>query len=425
MSLDRTLAPDFQTIETVSIPPLQTYLLDNGLPVHVVNIGEQPVMRLELVANAGSWYETLPGVSYFTIKMLGEGTSRHSSKQISEFFDQYGAFTDYVHGMDRAGFTLFGLTKHLAQLLPMVQELLTEAIFPEKELANLKRITEQNLQVNLEKTAYVATQTFRRKLFGSSHPYGRSMDMDMIDSVYKEDLLEYYQQFIKGAPFTIFLSGKISEAEVALLNQYLGVLPVLARNQVVNHSVASSFPSAELVEKDASLQSSIRLGKPFITRHHPDFCKAVVLNEVLGGYFGSRLMKNIREEKGFTYGISSQLVSLSKGAYWVVGTDVKREFTSQTVDEIYKEIKRLQTELVPADELETVKNFLSGEFAGSLNTPFEIMDRHKIIMLEQLPSDFYNVFLPTIRQVSAEDVLQMANELLALDSLHEVVVGGK
>ena len=162
-----------------------------------------------------------------------------------------------------------------------------------------------------------------------------------------------------------------------------------------------------------------------MTRQHPDFYKMVMLNEVLGGYFGSRLMRNIREDKGFTYGISSQVAPLSREGYWMIGTDVKKENANQTIDEVHKEIKQLQTELVPADELEIVKNFLSGEFAGSLNTAFEITDRHKIIILDKLPSNFYEQFIPTIRKVTAEELLQMANTYLSLDSLHEVVVGGK
>ena len=162
-----------------------------------------------------------------------------------------------------------------------------------------------------------------------------------------------------------------------------------------------------------------------MTRKHPDYFPMLLLNEILGGYFGSRLMKNIREEKGLTYGISSNLALFSQAGYFVIGTDVKREFTQQTIDEIHKEIKILQTELVDESELETVKNYMVGSFAGSLNTPFDIADRYKVIFSEKLPLDFYQNYIPNIQQISAIQLLEIANKYLGLETLTEIVVGGK
>jgi zinc protease len=180
-----------------------------------------------------------------------------------------------------------------------------------------------------------------------------------------------------------------------------------------------------LIEKEGAMQSSIRMGKQLITRKHPDFFTMMLLNEILGGYFGSRLMKNIREEKGLTYGISSNLALFGQAGYFVIGTDVKREFTQQTIDEIHKEIKILQTELVTENELETVKNYMVGSFAGSLNTPFDITDRYKVIFSENLPLDFYQNYIPNIQQISNVMLLEAANKYLDVDSLFEIVVGGK
>ena len=197
---------------------------------------------------------------------------------------------------------------------------------------------------------------------------------------------------------------------------------------VVNGGISFSAAMPESVilsEKMESLQSSIRVGRRLFTRHHPDFFPMVITNEVLGGYFGSRLMKNIREEKGFTYGISSNMVSFRNDGYFLIGTDVKKEFTQQTLDEIRKEIHILQAQPVPAAELETVKNFMAGEFVGSLNTPFEIADRYKTILLDELPADFLTTYVTNIRAVSAESIQQMASTYLAEDLLSEVVVGGK
>jgi zinc protease len=136
-------------------------------------------------------------------------------------------------------------------------------------------------------------------------------------------------------------------------------------------------------------------------------------------------MKNIREEKGLTYGISSRLNTLRHEGYFMIGTDVKKEFTQQTLDEIRKEIEILQTVPVEKEELQTVKNFMAGEFAGSLNTAFDVADRQKILILDGLPADFFDRYIEQIHATSAQEVMELAQRHLALDSLSEVVVGGK
>ena len=424
--LDRTISPDFQTIKSINIPPAQVITLSNGIPLYVVNVGEQPVIKIEFSFDAGNWQEPQNGVSLFTAKMISEGTGNHSSSEINEYFDKFGSFIESGQGLDRANFVVYGLKKHLASLLPMVQELLNEATFPEKELETLKNIQLQTLQVNSEKTAFIANKTFRKKVFGDVHPYGNSLNEGAIRGINQSVLINFYKNYWQGKPYRIYLSGNVGESEIKLLEHHFG-------NQSISKSLEKKtfadniFLKGEnvLIEKEGAMQSSIRMGKQLMTRKHPDFFKMMLLNEVLGGYFGSRLMKNIREEKGLTYGISSNLALFGQAGYFVIGTDVKREFTQQTIGEIHKEIKILQTELISENELETVKNYMIGSFAGSLNTPFDITDRYKVIFSENLPLDFYQNYIPKIQQISNVMLLEAANEYLDIDSLFEIVVGGK
>ena len=427
MLIDRTQSPPFQAITEVRLPAMQSATLANGLPIHWIGIPNQPVMRIECIFNAGVWYENgLPGAAFFAMKMLAEGTTQRSSAEISEYIDRYGAFLELNSGPDRASLVVYCLTRHLPNVLPLLVELLTESTFPQKELDDLRNITLQNLRVNAEKNAYVAGVLFRQNLFGKEHPYGRSQQPELVEQLTRQAVVDYFDKAIRNRPFRILLAGQVGELEVGLIDKYIGALPML--DAVVNGGISFSAAMPESVilsEKTESLQSSIRVGRRLFTRHHPDFFPMVITNEVLGGYFGSRLMKNIREEKGFTYGISSNMVSFRNDGYFLIGTDVKKEFTQQTLDEIRKEIHILQTQPVPAAELETVKNFMAGEFVGSLNTPFEIADRYKTILLDELPADFLTTYVTNIRAVSAESIQQMASTYLAEDLLSEVVVGGK
>ncbi len=424
--LDRTISPDFQTITSVNIPPVRIITLSNGIPLYIVNVGEQPVIKVEFSFEAGNWQEPQNGVSLFTAKMISEGTTKYSSSEISEYFDKFGSFTESGQGLDRANFVVYGLKKHLPSLLPMVQELLNEATFPENELETLKNIQLQTLQVNSEKTAFIANKTFRKKVFGDIHPYGNSMTEEAIEGINRNVLIEFYKNYWKSKPYRIYLSGNVGDDEIKLMEQYFGSQKISQSidNQIFTNQVLAKGEHV-LIQKEGAMQSSIRMGKQLMTRKHPDFFTMMLLNEVLGGYFGSRLMKNIREEKGLTYGISSNLALFGQAGYFVIGTDVKREFTQQTIDEIHKEIIILQTQLISLSELEVVKNYMVGSFAGSLNTPFDITDRYKVIFSENLPLDFYNRYIPSIQQISDIMLLEAANKYLDVDSLFEIVVGGK
>ncbi|SKC13726.1 M16 family metallopeptidase [Dyadobacter psychrophilus] len=426
MTIDRTIAPEFRVINSVHLPDPQTYNLDNGTSLHVINIGDQPVIRLECIFEAGNWYEKEIGASFFAIKMLSEGTLTKTSAEISEAFDRIGAFTEMTHTADRIGIVVYALSRFLPDILPLVSELIHDAVFPQKEFQDLKNINIQNLRVNKEKNAYLATTAFRAKLFGSNHPYGQSQEEENIMSLSIEAIKEHYGQFVKNGKFTVVLAGQVTENDIKVVNEHLGTVNTESQISPVKDVPQPVYANVEeLVERPDSVQSSIRMGRKLFNRHHPDYFKMLVTNEILGGYFGSRLMKNIREEKGLTYGISSHLVTLRKEGYYMIGTDVKKEFTQQTIDEIKKEIYRLQTELVGEEELQTVKNFMAGEFAGSLNTAFEVADRQKILLLDGLPTDFFKHYIEQIHATTSDDVLSMAVQYLQPEDMLTVIAGGK
>ncbi|MBE9465457.1 M16 family metallopeptidase [Dyadobacter subterraneus] len=426
MTLDRTEAPDFKVIKTINLPEPQSHVLDNGIPLHVISIGEQPVVRFECIFESGNWHETSAGASFFAIKMLPEGTRSYTSSALSEAFDNIGAFIDMTHSSDRSGIVVYCLSRFLPEVLTLIRELIENPVFPEKELDDLRNITLQNLRINKEKTAYLATTEFRRQLFGSDHPYGQSQEEKNIQELPLAKIQEHFEKYIKNGKRTLVLAGQVSDQDVKLVNEYFGQLDYKTNDLEIEHDSYTEYQGKEvLVEKSDSVQSTIRIGRKLFTRKHPDYFKMLVTNEILGGYFGSRLMKNIREEKGLTYGISSHMITLGREGYFMIGTDVKKEFTQQTIDEIKKEIYRLQTEVVGEDELQTVKNFMAGEFAGSLNTAFEVADRQKILFLDSLPADYFSKYIDQIHATTQEDIQLMASTYLLPEEMIEVVVGGK
>lgn len=428
MILDRTKSPEFQVIKSVVLPEATTQVLAKGIPLHIVNIGEQPVLKIELLFDAGTWYESVEGASYFAAKMLQEGTIQYTASQISEKLERAGAFIELAHSVDKVGVVVYCLNRMLPEILPIMEEMVYAATFPEKEFEELKNITLQHLKVNEEKVAWVAGKHMKIALFGEKHPYGRYQTEDVINQLQLEDVKAFYQHYIQQGPVCIFLSGMIGQGEIEAVQNAFNKYSVGVSQERSIESEYLSDNSSQLtpllLEKKESIQSAIRIGTHMFTRSHPDYFKMQVVNEILGGYFGSRLMKNIREEKGLTYGISSMIYTFKHAGFLTIGTDVKREFTEQTIEEIKKEIVLLQTEKVSEQELQTVKNFMSGEFAGSLNTAFDVAERRKILLLEQLPADFYSQYIQAIHETTSDDILTLANKYLAIEQLKIVVAGG-
>ncbi len=425
--LDRSIPPAFQVVDNVSILRATTQYLDNGIPVHMINAGGQPVLRIELFFKAGAAYDSKLGNSYFVIKMLREGTTQRNTHQISEYIDQYGAFVEFKPGPDRVGITLYTLSKYLDNLLGLLQELLQEATFPEKELENFKNISRQNLLLNLRRNGFVASRKMSQVLFGS-HPYGLDLTTEAIDHITREDLLVFYQSFIKNNPCDIIVSGETNDLVFNTLNEYFGKLDLsgFLKKEQRTHPIPNSLSQKQHLEiREQSTQSSIRIGQLSFTKNHPDYPSFIILNEIFGGYFGSRLMSNIREDKGYTYGIYSRIALLEQAAYYGIMTDVRKEFTQQTIDEIHKESKRMRTELVPQEELELVRNYMSGTLTSTINSPFALADIFKGLYFHGLDYSFYETYFEILKNITSEDLLEMANKYLHTEQMYEIIVGGK
>lgn len=422
--LNRKEAPEFSSSHSVHLKSVEKLALNNGIALYMLPAANLEVFKIELVFEAGSVYGSKFGTSFFTSRLLLGGTGRLSAHQLLEYFDQYGGFIEVAQNQERLYVTLHGLTSHFDKYMGQIAEVLSASVFPLDELSTQKSINLQSFRVNMEKTAFVSSMEMRKVIFGQDHFFGRSLDAAEINAIEQEDLLAFYRDNIAGQECRIFLSGNFTEKNLRLIETVFGstaVNPV--EKKQAGRDLPAYSPDTRTVNRKDALQSSIRIGQRMFNRKHPDFYSFVVLNTILGGYFGSRLMKNIREEKGFTYGISSSLIPLAETGYFVIGTDVKAENTQETISEIHKEIRELQQTPVTEEELSLVKNYMAGSLIGGLNTPFEVMDKHKAIIFEGLEGDFYDNFIPRIQQVTSDDLMQTAQKHLDLGRLSQVVVG--
>ncbi|WP_224995158.1 pitrilysin family protein [Cesiribacter sp. SM1] len=419
--LDRKSPPPYKKVDSIHLPEVAHLRLKGGMPVHIIDAGKQPVLRLEFIVKNGAVSEKVLGQSFFATKMLTEGAGPYSSKEIANILDAHGAYVEHHPGLDYCTLTLYSLSKHLPSLLPLFRTILTQPTFPEHEFNILKDIKKQQIKVDETKNAVVAAKRFREALYGE-HTYGRHLYQEDLDRIALQHVVQFYEDNIRNG-FEIMLAGQVDQQVLDLLEEHFGDLPFRDLRGSTTSVTGTGETSRINIEKEGSLQSSIRQGKVLFNVTHPDFHKFTVLNTALGGYFGSRLMKEIREERGYTYGIYSNLIPLKNSGYFLIGTDVIGEHTEDTLNEIKRQIQLLQSETIDPEELETIKNYMVGTFLGSLNTPFALADKYKTVYFNGIDLEFFTDHVRQIYDTSAEDVKRLATDYLDPDTFTTVVVG--
>jgi predicted Zn-dependent peptidase len=426
MAVDRIVAPiikdaiDFD----IQLKPYQKFALDNGVEVYAYEGGSQEVLLVDMVFDAGNTYEEKNWVAAATNFLLKNGTSTKSSFEITDAFEFYGAHLNRTCTNETATVTLHCLTKHFEEVIPLMGEIISEATFPEKEIAILKQNQIQRLLLNLKKGDFIANRLIDEYLFGFEHPYGKySVEQDY-KNINREDLVAFYDKYYKQGKCVIFIAGKFPSSIEALLNKHIGQLALNKKEikEQIHPIVSATQKKYSIVNDAASVQGSIRLARPFPNRHHPDFPAAQVLNNIFGGFFGSRLMSNIREDKGYTYGIHSYLQNYKHAGAWMVSTDAGKDVCKATIEEVYKEMKKLRETLVEPDELKLVKNYMLGALLGDLDGPFQIISRWKSYLLNDLTADYFYNTIQVVREVQPEQILALANTYLKEEDFYELVV---
>jgi len=427
LTIDRKKAPPI--IDAVNfhldLKPYEKFPLDNGVPVYAINAGAEEVMMVEMVFIAGNSFEEKNIVAAATNFLLKNGTSKKKAFQINEHFEYYGSFLNRACYNETSTLTLHCLNKHIGELLPVVEELITDSIFPEEELAIFKQNQKQRLSVSLKKSEFVAGRLIDSYLYGEKHPYGKYTTHAEYDALNQEEMISFYNKYYKHGNCVIFTAGKLPAGLFELLNKHFGKLPFGNNFQKPLHQISSTKKLGEkfrITNDENGVQGSIRIAREFPNRHHPDFLKVMVLNNIFGGYFGSRLMANIREDKGYTYGIHSFLQDHIQQSGWLISTEAGKDVCEAAIAEIYKEMKRLQDEPVGEDEMQLVRNYMMGSILGDLDGPFHIIARWKNYILNELDGNYFYNAINTIRSVSTEELQQLAKKYLNPEEFYELVV---
>jgi len=421
---DRVNGPRINTINKVILPEVYQYTLDNGVPVYEISGGTQEVIKIELVFEAGRPYEAKKMVSKATTYLMKEGTSSKDSETIAESIDFYGATLKTSTNLDQIKITLYSLKKHVGQILPLIMDILEEATFPQREIDMYQRNSIQNLRLDLSKNEVIAYRELTEAIFGCDHPYGYNSTEALYDGIERADLLQHYQQNVGHSNLTVFTGGKIDDSIRKVINETLGQF----RRDIKQKLLIPGEPSSQMrlqLPSDNNYQTAIRFGRKLFNRNHEDYHAMYFLVTILGGYFGSRLMSNLREDKGYTYNVYAGVDDYVHGGYFYISADVGNEHVANSIKEIKSELVDLMENPVEEEEMTLVKNYLMGNFLNMLDGPLNQSQVIRSLISKGSEVNSLAAMIESVKQMDNVRLQEAAIKYLDPDTLIEVQVGSE
>lgn len=428
MMLDRTTPPSIRPLGAFSLTRPERRKLKNGIPLNIIRAGSQEVVRFDVLIGAGQWHQTQALQAMFANRMLREGTSSLTSAQIAEKLDYYGAWLELSSSPNCGFITLYSLNKYFPKTLAIIADMLMNPLFPEKELEVVVESNRQQFLVNSTRVEVIARKNFNRALFGEQHPFGRYAEEVDYGRLTAEVLREFYRKYYHSGNCTLYVSGKVTPEIERCIEENLGDAPWGETREVSPLQLIDPQPTTEkrvFVEKADALQSSLKMGCFVMDRLHPDFLKTRAMVTLFGGYFGSRLMSNIREDKGYTYGIGAGIVNCPGSGVMAITTEADNQYIEAIVKEVYHEMDRLCNDLAPQEELEMLKSYMLGDFCRSYEGPFSLSEAWIYVQTADLDDDFFNRQVDSIRSITVEEIRDLAQRYLCKEKLIEVVAGKK
>jgi len=422
---DRTQPPQTQSIESFEPVTADKSKLSNGIPVYAIQSGTEEIVKIDLLFRAGNWYNPAPLVAEATCDMLTEGTTGMTSAEIAGKLDYYGAFLRSKANKDSATVTLLTLKKYLEPTLEILSEILRKPAFPEDELSTYISNKKQQFQLERSKVNSQSRIKFNEGLFGPNHPYGKILKYEDHDKVTRNHLTEFHKEYYVPENCEMLVTGHIDNQVISRIDKHIGIKS-WKPGKIINapeFKIETTSQKEIFTPKENALQAAVRMGKVMFTKHHPDYLKMKIVTTILGGYFGSRLMKKVREEKGYTYGINAILISLVNEGYFVIVSEVGSNVCRKAIDAIKQEIKRLKQEKAGNAELDMVKNYMMGDLLRSFDGPLPTSGSYLSILENQVSEYYFSNLFNEINKITAMDVMDLANKYLDEEEMIVSIAG--
>lgn len=422
----RTTPPALSQFGDLSLKFPETVTLDSGIPCYVVNGGDDDMNRVNIFLNGGIMMESKPAVSILAALLLTEGNQLLTASEVAEKFDYYAARKSANSYDYWTEVTMTSLNDNFAHTMRLLYDCITRPSFPKEELEAMKRLIASNIGVLRQRVKYVASSRMKELYYGSDTQLGHDVSPEEIMAITRQDLIDFQKKYYTPANCKVIVSGKVTDDVMKTLNETIGQWttsePAPAEPKwVINPSPVMLY----IADKPGAMQSALRLRIAAVKRTHPDYLPLRVLVNVLGGYFGSRLMANIREDKGYTYGIHAVLAGIPNDGCIDMQCECATEHTWNVIKEVKYEMKRLREELIPQQELNTVKQNMLSAMAKTHDTPYNIAGYVSTTMLFGVYPEYHNDQLKCIDSVTPALLRDLAVKYLQDDKMRIVIAGDK
>ena len=418
--INRTIQPPIQKIEEVSfVSPINHPISENVSLFHMNKVSNETT-RFDLYFDAGK-IRTSGGIAGFVNGLILSGTKDKTSIEINEAINGLGGFYDSGVSAENAVISMYALKENMIPLFDILMDAISNVIFDEKEVDEFINDSRQRQKINSEKVSYLAQKNFQKILFENEKAYATTLEVEDYDKLEKEDLVSFHANHYLNGLRKVVVVGDIDQPSIAHIIDKCR--PIISKKEhSFSDKIQNKAEELRVPKKDA-IQSAIRIGRTLFNKNHPDYLDFLILNTILGDYFGSRLMSNIREDKGYTYGIGSMLSELEKTGYFMIATEVGHEVKDLTIKEIKFEINRLQTELVKDDELALVQNYMLGQLLKSADGPYAMMDLFLSVEMYDKELEFYNLAIAAIQNITAKRIQDLAKQYLNWNEMSVVIAG--
>lgn len=404
--------------------------------LYVLRSDTLDAVRLDIVVGAGQGHQDKLLQALFTNRLLREGTRHHTSAELAEKLDYYGAWLELTVSVHHSYLTLYTLKRYACETFALVGEMLHEPLFPEERLRIISANNKSQYLVNRQRADVIARRLFNRAVYGDNHPCGRFAEEKDFDAITRDDLLRFFTAYYRPDNCNIYLAGNVDDHLIEAAKKSLSLTPsqgggTLAEAQLSfgQNTLSLTSPSlgggrgeALIHHLPSAVQASIRMGGLLMDVASDDYYRMRVVTTILGGYFGSRLMKSIREDKGYTYSISADMLTNTRQVLFVVSSEALADKGEVIADEVRQHCRRLAEERVPDDELTMVRNYMIGEICRNYEGAFSLIDAYIYIHTLGLPLEHISRTIDTVRSIDAETIRRTAAQWLDADRFHTVIV---
>lgn len=418
--MNRTEAPKVYNFGPLTLPPASTHTLHNGIRVHIESGSEIEVSRLTIALPAGEAESPRPGLAGCAAMMLIEGTRRMNGEEIANTLEYNGAWVNTSVSTHYTSIVLSSLNDKFADVLPVLADMILCPTFPPAATARLLQRQAARLDIEREKVTYIADSAIRPLAYGKDNPLARTENPDEVRAFTPQELSDFHFSRLDPSNIHIFLAGNITEDMIRTVDMIFARFPRHSGPEL--HRLSFPLPQTAPVRTDIPLghakQSAVKIMIPAVGRTDGDFVPLRAAVTALGGYFGSRLMLNIREDKGLTYGISAVLLGYSSRSFITIATQTDGSTKDEVISLIAEELEKMKDIYsYTDDEIKRLSKFLLSNLATTLDTPFSRMDYTQTHVYADTPDDYFEQQESLARRLSPEILAEMARKYFDLSKM--------